>query len=60
MIKVRVHCYELTLGLIQRLMEISNQLENRNTVFALDALRNLFVQANIMDLPQLGSLILDC
>jgi len=40
-------------------MEISNQLENRNTVFALDALRNLFVQANIIDLPQLGTIILD-
>ena len=45
-------------ALIQKLLEITNQLENKCTVFALDALRNLFVQAYILDLPRYATGIL--
>jgi hypothetical protein len=44
--------------LIQKLIEITNQLENKCTVFALDALRNLFVQSYILDLPKYATGIL--
>jgi hypothetical protein len=33
-------------------------LENKCTVFALDALRNLFVQAYIIDMPKYAAILL--
>ena len=42
-----------------RLIEISNQLETRSTVYAMDALRNLFVQAHLVERPHYADAMLD-
>jgi len=40
-------------------MEIANNVENRQTVFAMDALRNLFVQANLVEKSKFANRILE-
>jgi len=37
--------------MIERVMELANQLQNQVNLMALDALRNLFVQAHLVDSP---------
>lgn len=46
--------------LIQRLFEIALVKDSKHTVMAVDALRNLYVQACIIDRPLYSSQILKC
>jgi len=40
-------------------LELANQLQHGVNLMALDAIRNLFIQANLIDRPQYAQLILD-
>ena len=40
-------------------MELANQLEHKVNYMALDALRNLFIQAHLIDKPELARGILE-
>ena len=44
--------------LTKRLIELANQLENRTTLYALDALRNLFVQAHLIERTEFADQLL--
>lgn len=41
------------------MLELANQLQHGVNLMALDAIRNLFIQANLIDRPQYAQLILD-
>ena len=44
--------------MIQRLFDITDQLEHRNGLMAMDALRNLIIQAFLIDKQEYAEMIL--
>lgn len=38
--------------MLARVLELANQLQHSVNLMALDAIRNLFIQANLIDRPQ--------
>ena len=53
--KAKTH---LSVELIQRLFDIADQLEHRNGLMAMDALRNLIIQAFLIDKQAYAEMIL--
>ena len=45
--------------MIARVLELANQLEHQVNLMAMDAVRNLFIQAHLIDRPDLAQIILD-
>ncbi len=50
-------CFELET--ILRVMELANQLQHSVNLMAMDAIRNLFIQAHLIDKPEYAQMILD-
>ena len=44
---------------IARVLELANQLQHSVNLMAMDAVRNLFIQAHLIDKPQFAQVILD-
>ena len=47
------------LGMIARVLELANQLQHEVNMMAMDAIRNLFIQANLIDQPHYAKLIIE-
>ena len=44
---------------LARVLELANQLQHGVNLMAMDAVRNLFIQAHLIDRPQYAQIILD-
>ena len=47
------------LGMIARVLDLANQLQHEVNMMAMDAIRNLFIQANLIDQPHYAKLIIE-
>ena len=45
--------------MIARVMELANQLQHQVNLMAMDAIRNLFIQAHLIDRPQFAQRFLE-